>query len=369
MSTDARLPDGVRRLASGKYNARVVVDGDRRSRTFAKLADARAWRVRQLAESDAHAAGRAPKAAAPTLGEVAAAHMRAVRPDLADNTFKVYRRLWAAHMDPSVGGRPGTAHALVSTPVDQITPAAIEALRNDLLARTGPAAARKIMVLVGAMLSRAVRDGHCDRNPTAGIKRPSGKRQRVVWPVTPADVERIRAELAQPADRLMVSVLAYSGMRPGEARLLRFEDVGERSIAVHASKTGRSRSVRLLAPLAADLRAWSEATGRTHGPVFARADGEPWTETDWNHYAHRRLMPAVRAAGVKLGRPYDLRHSAASLWLREGHDVVKVAAWLGHSIAELSRTYAHVIGDLDDDGRVSAETLIADARGRLPEAA
>lgn len=217
------------------------------------------------------------------------------------------------------------------------------------------------MILVGAMLERAVRDGDIDRNPSAGIKRPSGKRVRVVWPITPAEVERVRDRL-KGADALMVSVLAYTGMRPGEARTLTFEEIGERSIALHASKTNRPQSVRLLAPLRDDLEAWKVATGRDSGPIFQRSDGEAWTEHDRNHYATRRLMPAVKAAGVKLGRPYDLRHSAASLWLREGHDAVQVAAWMGHSLQELSRTYAHVIGDLDPDMRVSAEAMIYAAR-------
>ena len=66
------------------------------------------------------------------------------------------------------------------------------------------------------------------------------------------------------------SVLAYAGLRPGEALALTWGHMGERTVLVEgavslgevkATKTGRSRSVRLLAPLR-DLAEWRTAAGR-----------------------------------------------------------------------------------------------------------
>ena len=62
-------------------------------------------------------------------------------------------------------------------------------------------------------------------------------------------------------DATLVSVLAYAGLRPGEALALTWADVGERTILVERSialgevketKTRTTRSVRLLAPLKND---------------------------------------------------------------------------------------------------------------------
>ncbi len=77
--------------------------------------------------------------------------------------------------------------------------------------------------------------------------------------------------------------------------------------------------------------------------------------------------PARKAAGLKDGlRPYDLRHSAASLWLHEGRSVVEVAAWLGHAPTMTLDTYAHLIAELDpDDERRTAEEEITRARTRF----
>ena len=47
-----------------------------------------------------------------------------------------------------------------------------------------------------------------------------------------------------------------------------------------------------------------------------------------------RWAPACRAAGIdRVPRPYDLRHSFASLLLAEGHPPMYVAQQLGHSVA------------------------------------
>jgi integrase len=85
--------------------------------------------------------------------------------------------------------------------------------------------------------------------------------------MAPAVVERVRDHLLARGDRrsaTLVSVLAYAGVRPGEALALTFGDVRQRTILVERSvslgeiketKTGRLRSVRLLPPLADDLSA------------------------------------------------------------------------------------------------------------------
>ena len=61
-------------------------------------------------------------------------------------------------------------------------------------------------------------------------------------------------------------------------------------------------------------------------------------------------------------RPYDLRHSFASLLLHEGRSVIYVARQLGHGAALTMRTYGHVIDELEDEPRIAAEAAILEAR-------
>jgi integrase len=55
---------------------------------------------------------------------------------------------------------------------------------------------------------------------------------------------------------------------------------------------------------------------------------------------------------------HALRHTAASVWLRAGIDVVRVADWLGDTPQMILQTYAHLMpGDSGDDGRAATEAF------------
>jgi integrase len=64
----------------------------------------------------------------------------------------------------------------------------------------------------------------------------------------------------------------------------------------------------------------------------------------------------------RMPRPYDLRHSFASLLLHEGRSVIYVARQLGHDARLTLTRYGHVIDELEDAPRLEAEAAIANAR-------
>jgi integrase len=76
----------------------------------------------------------------------------------------------------------------------------------------------------------------------------------------------------------------------------------------------------------------------------------------------RAWTASLAAAGAPYQRPYDLRHSFASLLLHEGRSVIYVARQLGHGAALTMKTYGHVIDELEDAPRIAAEDAILAAR-------
>ena len=60
------------------------------------------------------------------------------------------------------------------------------------------------------------------------------------------------------------------------------------------------------------------------------------------------LTRVCRATGVPTFSPHDLRHRRASLRHLQGVPVAEAAAWLGHSLQEHLRTYAHVVMDRNE---------------------
>jgi integrase len=116
--------------------------------------------------------------------------------------------------------------------------------------------------------------------------------------------------------------------------------------------------------LAHDLREWRMLCGRPGDgdPVVSALDGEPWTEVGYEQWRSKVWTRVLAAVGLAYQRPYDCRHSFASLLLHEGRSVIYVARQLGHSPALTMRTYGHVIEELDDAPRISAEDAIMAAR-------
>jgi len=122
---------------------------------------------------------------------------------------------------------------------------------------------------------------------------------------------------------------------------------------------------------------------RTHQDQFGTADDgrlfrtESGGEIQDSHYAAMwrkariEALSADEAASPLAGRPYGLRHAAASLWLNAGVAVTEVARRLGHGVAVLLKVYANCIDGQGDaanqritaalDGRTVSGTLVAGA--------
>jgi len=242
-----------------------------------------------------------------------------------------------------------------------------------------PGTVHKCRTFLSSVLRHAAEAEVIPANPLALVRAPRAEHREQVRPLAPITVERIRSAL--DAERAtIVSVLAYAGLRPGELRALRWGDVRERTILVQrgadpygkakATKTRAVRTVRLLAPLAADLREWRMASGRPGDAalVFPRENGEAWTKEEWDVFRARGWRTACKRAGLDpVPRPYDLRHSFASLLLAEGRTVHYVAAQLGHSPALTLSTYGHLIAEYADAGPIDAEDEIVKARTTSPK--
>jgi integrase len=308
-----------------------------------------------------------------TLAEVGAEFFRLHKSEWAQATARNLAYIWNACVEGDPGSRASKAYpraAIADLQVRSIRKSHVQGFKVDAQDAGVPdGSIRKALGLISRVLDHAADDGLIAANPAAGVKRPSGTREGDVPVITPAGVEAIRAELSE-RDAALVSILAYAGLRPQELRALEPRHIGPRALRVEFAcnpdgsvrrlkgRTGGGRSVPLCAALASDLAAvkWGP------GYLFKRSGGGAWTKTDWDNWRKRKFLPAVARAGVKIEKPYALRHSIASLWLRQGTDRVTVADWLGHSVTVLEREYAHVIAELDPSDRRSVDALIAEAR-------
>ena len=262
-----------------------------------------------------------------------------------------------------------------------VTPSVVDEFRAELIADgVGEAMVAKVLTVLSSMFRCGVTWDRIDRNPLREIRIPQAKRKRLVRPLGPERVEAIRAVLCSEGGlrhATLVAVLAYAGLRPQEARALRWGDIGERTLrveraavgsSVKATKTETLRTVRLLAAVGEDLEAWRRESAAECGDaslVFPTVRGTLMSDEDWRNWRTRIYRPAAATAGLANSPPYDLRHSFASLLINEGTSVVEVARQMGNAPSVTLDTYGHAFDEQEPGSRFDPVEAIEAARAEF----
>jgi integrase len=250
----------------------------------------------------------------------------------------------------------------------------------------------QIGITLASILNVAVEDGRMNRNPmhAKSVRLPEPP-ERIIQPWTLTMVHEARAEvdrrLQQPA---IVDLGAGAGLRVSEVFGVALEDIvflgadrkllvrrqikrikddnGDYHVVYDLPKGGKEREVPLSDSLARRLTEqikkrppvavalpWRRpgARKRTYKLLFVSPAGKPWYRQSFQY----TWIAARKAAGAppppdENGRFHGLRHTFASLEVAAGADILKVAAWLGHTDPGFTlRTYGHFMPDTRDIGR------------------
>jgi len=188
-------------------------------------------------------------------------------------------------------------------------------------------------------------------DPVKGIKRPpkASRGSKVVL----SDADHLKLlEAANPALRLLLTLLHATGCRPSELARLTASDVdfanGVAMLAEHKTDASGKPRIIILSPSAIALLR-TQAALHPVGTLLRNARGGKWSK-DGIGLAMRRVS---KVAGVK-AIAYGYRHSFATAALANGVPDATVAALLGHSsTAMLHRHYSH----LTSQATVLRETL------------
>ncbi len=344
----------VDRLPSGRYRARYLgPDGRRHTKIFDTKADAWAWLATQQTDL-LRKSWRAPNAIHRTVGQYADDYI--ARNDLREGTRVLYAGLWRHHL----------AEPWAHVPVDEVTPATVRSWHAKAGRTTGPTALAQSYRLLRAILNVAVADEAIGSNPCRLRGAGTPKASRPSRALTAAEALQLAEQLGRDRRteryRALVLVLAFGGLRFGEATALRRSDVlpggrlrVERSVRrvggrwlVGEPKTDAGhRIVTLPAAIAAVLEDHLEkhVAASPDALLFSTSSGGYLARSNWNSTFRR----AADAIGLPAVRPHELRHTGATLAASTGATTKELMRRLGHSSPAAALLYQHAADDRDAD--------------------
>lgn len=234
-----------------------------------------------------------------------------------------------------------------------------------------PQTRRNALQVLRSIFRAAHDDGAIDIDPTSDLRvRDHGSTEEKSTWLTRHELDAL-LEAADDDGRATVAFAAASGLRQGEHRALRVEDVklsapdGAHVIVRYgrpkkATKSGKIRRVFLVPLAEAALRAALELRPKDHELVFPSARGEA-------RQKGRMVHPESWATWMKeagIGRDvrwHDLRHTCATLLLRGDLDTAPwsleaVREQLGHSTVRVTERYAAATGGLAQAAAVRSPT-------------
>lgn len=225
-----------------------------------------------------------------------------------------------------------------------------ERLRLDVLryfaesASFSPATFNMRLKKLKVFFSWATAEGIIPANPLAEVpKRKEDERPRNVEPEILEKLLSLpdKATFTGLRDYALLLLVLDTGIRPKEALSLTASDFNFRALEVtipaNAAKTRVSRTLPLSPVTCEAVRhllmarhpEWTEQT-----PVFCTEDGKRMNHNAWD----RRLQLYSERLNVKV-RPYDLRHSFALLYLRNGGNAFSLQKMLGHTTLTMTKRY------------------------------
>jgi integrase len=205
-----------------------------------------------------------------------------------------------------------------------------------------------VMSALRQTLEAGVRYGHMTRNPAKLTGKNPQPEPRSIRVFTPAEVQRITAEL-DARGACAIRFATATGLRPAEWARLEHRDLDRtrRVVTVRGTKTARSRREVPLTSSALAALDDLPSIRRLSPFLFAGPQGGPF---DVHNFRRRDWAPAIETAGIiKPARIYDLRSTFASNALARGITVYELARIMGTSVQMIEAHY----GALLDTARAS----------------
>jgi integrase len=296
-----------------------------------------------------------------TFGEYLRAWLSGRPGSIKPSTLRSYHSMATRHLLPTFGARP--LQALSAGEVNVFL-----AERTSLSVKTR----KNLVVLLNTVLEHAVAEQRISRNPLDSplLQRPrailAAEEVEEIEIFTPSEVSAILDAL-EPHWVPMFHFDYMTGLRLGELLGVQWQDIDferrqlrvRRSLDKGQAVTVKSRHGRRSVDLGDQLLGMlgsmrRERASEAHDAYIFRTPAGGAIDPD--NLRTRVWEPALAKAAVRFRPIKSLRHSFASLLIREGHDPLYIAKVMGHHSAAFTlKTYCHLFpGERRDANRIEA---------------
>ena len=225
-----------------------------------------------------------------------------------------------------------------------------------------------VRIVFGAVMRYALNKGWLTKSPVAGVELPDAAERDVDSQVlSPIELEALieAGDNVSAQDGRIVRVLAFTGIRIGELIALRVRDWDGSTLTVRETVSQTSSGLRMgptksgkvrtipVAPIAAAALDEQVENHKSDAPIFRNSDGghlhpNNWRARSWKHIA------AGSGLDIDVLTPHSLRHTAASMAISAGANILIVSRMLGHKSTTITlSTYAHLYpSDFDAIGEL-----------------
>ncbi len=283
---------------------------------------------------------------------------------LADNTLTHYANALRAYVVPHFG----------ASAVGEITREEIQKFLNDKAKNYGKSSLRSMRVTLSLTLEWAKRNRWIEHNPAERIRLPkktAGRRlirMVLLW----SQIMAIMEQMEEPY-RTLVLFLALVPKRIEEALALRPSDLDEHNI-LHIRRAIYERKlvefepheyerIPLDTPVHAELVRRMPQLGGGHEWIFRSEAGTP---IDPGNALKRKLHPAAKAIGIRLGGWHDFRHTFSTAMSKAGVRLKVRSEVLGHG--KRTGVLAHDVYDHASENEIR-QALVLGANWLMQEEA
>lgn len=345
-----------------------------RCKTFRRRKDAKAF-LGEIEQALAKGTYVAPDAGNARIGELFALWIAGKRGTVSDGYRNDLTCAWKTHVQPQFD----------YWKISELRHSDVQKFVADMSEIRSATITNRCLDILRCVCDMAVMDGRIAKNPCDKIKKPrrtTRKEDRHYLTIE----QLFRLADSSGRWRPLVLTLGLTGIRSGEARALMVKDVDfekhrlriykatrrvAREWVTKDTKTHARRDVPIPACVEDVLRPLCE--GREPDElVFVREDGKPFDEQT----ASRKVKNvkgkywwhcALTTSGTPIMTMHDLRHTAASIAISAGANVLLVQRMLGHEDASMTlKTYADLF---DEDMNIVRDVIDANVAAALTHTA